>query len=128
MLGELNFLAGGQLACPGSSLVEYVMLDALDAFKTPLVESFSIRTPRLYLFDRKTDTQVLEDLADTIDVKTVLESPKAWLYYLRLFQLPWATLWGLAPGPGSGLSTRGFQTRLRSTIKRSWPVIRLCEK
>jgi hypothetical protein len=52
------------------------MLNALDTFRPPLVENFSIRTPRLYHFDRETDTQVLEDLTDTIDVKTVLQSPE----------------------------------------------------
>jgi hypothetical protein len=44
------------------------MLDALNSFRPPPVKNFSIRTPRLYQF--------LEDLTDTIDVKTVLESPE----------------------------------------------------
>lgn len=51
------------------------MLNALHAFRTPTVSDTSIKSPHLYHLDSKTDTQVLEDLADTIDLKTVLESP-----------------------------------------------------
>jgi hypothetical protein len=52
------------------------MLNTLTSFRPPPVDNVSVRTPRLYQFDRKTDTHVLEDLADTIDVKTVLELPE----------------------------------------------------
>lgn len=34
-----------------------------------------ISTPHLYLFDRETNTQVLEDCSDTTDLKTLLVSP-----------------------------------------------------
>jgi hypothetical protein len=37
------------------------------------VEDITIRTPHLYHFDPKTVTQILEDAADTIDLKTLLE-------------------------------------------------------
>jgi hypothetical protein len=53
------------------------MLNALDSFPSTTIGNLSLRTPHLYLFDRKTNTQILEDLSDTIDVKTVLESPIA---------------------------------------------------
>jgi hypothetical protein len=51
------------------------MLNALHAFKPVPVENFAIRTPRLYHFDRETNAQILENLTDTIDLKTVLEYP-----------------------------------------------------
>jgi len=53
------------------------MLNALDSFLFTTVDNLSLRTPHLYLSDRKTNTQILEDLSDTIDVKTMLESPTA---------------------------------------------------
>lgn len=34
-----------------------------------------VRSPRLYLFDRKTNTQVLEDCLNTTDLKTIFISP-----------------------------------------------------
>jgi hypothetical protein len=52
------------------------MLDALNSFRPYLAQNFAIRSPLLYHFDRETCIQVLEDLVDTIDLKTVLESPK----------------------------------------------------
>jgi hypothetical protein len=51
------------------------MLDALHAFRPQTVSNATIKTPQIYYFDRKTNTQVLEDLTDTVDLKTVLESP-----------------------------------------------------
>lgn len=36
-----------------------------------------VRSPRLYLFDRKTNTQVLEDFPNTTDLKTIFLSPMA---------------------------------------------------
>jgi hypothetical protein len=42
----------------------------------PPLENFSVRTPHLYFFDPQHATQVLEDLLNTIDLKTVLESPE----------------------------------------------------
>jgi fructosamine-3-kinase len=58
-------------------LFEEIMLTALDSFPSVTVDNLSLRTPHLYRFDRKTNTQILEDLADTIDVKSVLESSTA---------------------------------------------------
>lgn len=54
------------------------MLNVLDTFPSITASNFSLRAPRLYQFDHTTNTQILEDLSDTIDIKTVLESPTAW--------------------------------------------------
>lgn len=54
------------------------MLNVLDTFPSIAAYNFSLRAPRLYQFDHKTNTQILEDLSDTIDIKTVLVSPTAW--------------------------------------------------
>jgi hypothetical protein len=54
---------------------ETAMLAALRAFSTSAVSTNLVKTPQLYHFDRTTGTQVLEDLTDTSDLKTVLESP-----------------------------------------------------
>ena len=51
------------------------MLNALDSFPPTIINNFSLRTPHLYKFDRKANTQILEDLSNTTDVKTILESP-----------------------------------------------------
>lgn len=58
-------------------MFEVIMLNALDSFPPTTVYSISLRTPHVYQFDHKTNTQILEDLSDTIDIKTVLESPTA---------------------------------------------------
>ncbi|KAM5496379.1 hypothetical protein McaMca56_004548 [Microsporum canis] len=58
-------------------LFEEAMLKALQLLPSITVDNIHLRTPRLYLFDEKTNTQVLEDLVSTIDLKTVLESPTA---------------------------------------------------
>lgn len=56
-----------------------IMLNTLmDTFPSITANNFSLRAPRLYQFDRKANTQILEDLSDTIDIKTVLESPTAY--------------------------------------------------
>lgn len=53
------------------------MLKILDTFPLTTVHNISLRTPHLYQFERKTNIQILEDLSDTIDIKTVLESSTA---------------------------------------------------
>jgi hypothetical protein len=50
------------------------MLNALTAFRPVLMENISVKTPYLYYFDRETATQVLYDLIDTVDIRTMLES------------------------------------------------------
>lgn len=52
------------------------MLHGLEAFsfKTHPADTV-VRSPRLYLFDRNTNTQVLEDCSNTTDLKTILISP-----------------------------------------------------
>ena len=51
------------------------MLQALADFScTTRPAQTVVRSPRLYLFDRKTNTQVLEDCSDTTDLKTILTS------------------------------------------------------
>lgn len=48
------------------------MLDAVAAFHPQLNgDDVTIKTPRFYLFDRQTNTQVIEDLVDTDDLKSV---------------------------------------------------------
>ncbi|CZR69204.1 uncharacterized protein PAC_19104 [Phialocephala subalpina] len=59
-------------------IFEESMLEALDSLKpssTP--HQFTIKTPRLYLFNRETNTQVHEDFTDTTDLKSVFISQNA---------------------------------------------------
>ncbi|KAK3680603.1 kinase-like domain-containing protein [Podospora appendiculata] len=60
-------------------VVEETMLRALDSlgqnFRAP--SGTTVRTPRLYMRSLETNTQVLEDFADTIDLKSLLVSPNA---------------------------------------------------
>lgn len=51
------------------------MLDAVAAFTPPETKDITIKTPRLYLFNRRTNTQVIEDLIDTDDLKSVFFLP-----------------------------------------------------
>lgn len=52
------------------------MLHGLVNFSwTPAIANTVVRSPRLYLFDRKTNTQVLEDCSNTTDLKTIFISP-----------------------------------------------------
>ncbi|KAH8765989.1 kinase-like domain-containing protein [Diaporthe sp. PMI_573] len=54
---------------------EESMLQALADFScTTRSAQTVVRSPRLYLFDRKTNTQVLEDCSDTTDLKMILTS------------------------------------------------------
>jgi hypothetical protein len=53
------------------------MLKALDTFPSTTVDNLCLRTPYMYLFNRKTNTQVLEDLSGAINMTIVLESPIA---------------------------------------------------
>jgi hypothetical protein len=50
------------------------MLNALNNF---LYTASVVRVPHLYLFDRDTSTQVIEDIPGVVDLKTVLVSPTA---------------------------------------------------
>jgi hypothetical protein len=54
--------------------VEEAMLNALNSF--PHTASV-VKVPHLYLFDRKTHTQVIEDIPGVVDLKTVLVAPNA---------------------------------------------------
>jgi hypothetical protein len=56
-------------------IFEETLLNALRSFQQTTIDNISLKTPRLYQFDRKTNTQILEDLADMTDLKTVLVSP-----------------------------------------------------
>lgn len=51
------------------------MLDAVAAFKPPHIKDLTIKTPRLYLFNRQTNTQLIEDLVETDDLKSVFFLP-----------------------------------------------------
>lgn len=53
-------------------VVEESMLSALNNF--PNIASL-VRVPHLYFFDHRTNTQVLEDIAGVVDLKTFLVSP-----------------------------------------------------
>ncbi|KAI7773214.1 hypothetical protein LA080_011517 [Diaporthe eres] len=55
---------------------EESMLNGLANFScTPDAANTVVRSPRLYLFDRKTNTQILEDCFNTTDLKTIFTSP-----------------------------------------------------
>jgi len=51
------------------------MLDAVACYSPPNITAVVIKTPRLYLFNRRTNTQVLEDFPDTGDLKSVFFLP-----------------------------------------------------
>lgn len=50
------------------------MLNAFTHFTSTTVDVISLRTPHLYKLNLKTHTQILEDLSDSIDMRTVLKS------------------------------------------------------
>lgn len=53
------------------------MLHGLVSFSKDITTTNTVvRSPRLHLFDRETNTQVLEDCSNTTDLKTLLVSPK----------------------------------------------------
>ncbi|TRX87789.1 hypothetical protein FHL15_011327 [Xylaria flabelliformis] len=57
---------------------EKSMLSALDGFSKTISTSGGhviVKAPKIFSFDEKTHTQVLQDFADTADVTTILESP-----------------------------------------------------
>jgi len=54
------------------------MLNALSTFKcTTTTDRVFIKTPRLYLFNKETNTQVHKDFVDTVDLKSIFISPTA---------------------------------------------------
>ncbi|KAH8891695.1 hypothetical protein GQ53DRAFT_150222 [Thozetella sp. PMI_491] len=53
------------------------MLNALEKFTPGTAVSVEIRTPRLYLRNSETNTQLIEDFADTIDLKWIIAGPLA---------------------------------------------------
>jgi hypothetical protein len=54
------------------------MLNALGEFPSiTTTDRVSIQAPRLYLFLSETNTQVIEDVPDAIDLKSILVSPTA---------------------------------------------------
>lgn len=50
------------------------MLNTLNIFSSITVYNIFLKILHLYQFDNKTNTQILEDLSNTIDIKLVLES------------------------------------------------------
>lgn len=78
-----------------------------------------VRSPRLYLFDRKTNTQVLEDCLDTTDLKTIFISHK-----IKEI-LPGTTAASVGHDIGSWLrsfhqwTSEPSQAALRETIRRN---------
>ncbi|KAH6681391.1 kinase-like domain-containing protein [Halenospora varia] len=55
-------------------VVEESMLNALGSFHNTLT---TVKVPHLYLFNKETNTQVLEDIPGVVDMKTILMSPTA---------------------------------------------------
>lgn len=54
---------------------EGAILKALDGFESPKSsEKITIKTPRLFHFNKETNTQILEDLPDSVDLKHYLIS------------------------------------------------------
>lgn len=54
------------------------MLNALNNFpSTNITDQVSLKAPRLYLFNRETNTQVLEDFPEALNLKSILVSPTA---------------------------------------------------
>jgi hypothetical protein len=59
-------------------LAEESMLNALNDFRVPETENnISVKSPHLFHFNRKTNTQIMEDLPNALDLKTFLQSPAA---------------------------------------------------
>ena len=107
-------------------LAEETMLHSLIRF--PFLKAATgprVKTPRLLLFDRETNVQVLEDFPDAVDLKETLESPDA----DRLLAQPVAT----ALGRELGIWLRTFhawashqeQARLRAEIDGNEPMRKL---
>lgn len=78
------------------------MLNALENF--PCTASI-VKVPRLYLFNRETNTQVIEDIAGFVDLKTVFMSPTA----NDVLSQCLATFIGRALGLGFAPTTHGPQ-------------------
>ncbi len=101
------------------------MLNALQGFPSATAETTSIKTPCLYLFNRETNTQVLEDYPDTIDLKSLLVLPTS----KSLLTRPVAT----SIGHDLGTWLRSFHTwasaeaqaQLRAEIGGNEPMRRL---
>jgi hypothetical protein len=54
------------------------MLNALNDFPSiTTADKVSIKAPHLYLFISETNTQVIEDVPDAVDVKSIFTSPTA---------------------------------------------------
>lgn len=105
------------------------MLHALSKFScTAHPENTVVRSPRLYLFDRKTNTQVLEDCSNTTDLKTIFISP------LAKSILPGTSLASVGHDMGSWLrcfhqwSSEPGQAQLRATIGQNTEARKLKRK
>lgn len=105
------------------------MLHALPNFSsTTYSVNTVVRSPRLYLFDRKTNTQVLEDCSNTTDLKTIFISPMAKNI------LPGTSPASVGHDMGSWLrffhqwSSEPGQAQLRATIGRNTEARKLKRK
>jgi hypothetical protein len=49
-----------------------MMLNVMDSFPPVITDNFHVRTPHLYYSNCDTNTHILEDLAGTMDMKTML--------------------------------------------------------
>lgn len=97
------------------------MLRALGHFTTSITSSRTVvGVPQLYLFNRETSTQILEDLHYTTDLKTILLSPTS-----DIHSYPGGTPFSLSQALGSWLKSfhewgsAAGQANLRAIIARS---------
>ncbi|KAK1763380.1 kinase-like domain-containing protein [Phialemonium atrogriseum] len=94
----------------------------LNSLQNSSSTSTSVKTPRPFLFDRETNAQVLEDVPDSVDLKSILVSPEANHLLIR----PLAT----CIGRDMGTWLRSFhdqclapaQADLRAEIGRNEPM------
>ncbi len=97
----------------------------LNALSEVTLTPESVLVPRLYLFDRDTNTQVLEDFPNAIDFKSLLVSPDA----VSSLSLPVATSIGYALGVWlksfHRWSSAPSQRRLRAEIAGNEPMRQL---
>ncbi len=80
----------------------------LNAFSLASTAASAIKVPRLYLFDRQSNTQILEDFPETTDLKSILVSS-------RSDSVPMASQWRcqlvVTSVAGFAPFTRGFQQK-----------------
>lgn len=102
------------------------MLNALNKFPAVTTsDHITIKVPHIYQFSGQTNTQVIEDIADAIDLKTVFVSPAA----ISILTEPFSTSIGRALGSWLRLfhnwASAPAQAELRAEIGKNEPMRRL---